>query len=566
MSNASDPLVPRAKSHIAVRIKAGSGVTYHVWTQAATLCATCVQERVTARPERRTRKGALGLRRGTLRSWSVVLSVSGEVTTRRRRAADRVGPGHAVWTAGVAAVFGGCISLPLIVLAEVERGPATEFRGVLLVALAAALSGAYPSCPRPTGPPWRYRSLRAAHLASPAVVSVVLVVAITRWVPDASGGVGVAIAAALGAVVGRMVRSLHQHLADSMDVWADELVARFYPAYLAGFALMISATLLAQAPNIDPRTGIAPPPLPAVALSLTVAGYVLAGLATLACVRYARLRAQWRKRAANVTRCHPTRWSKLTLGLVGASGAASLLLGVVLLGGVFSPLFQLMESALAVVLSAPLWLLRGFALTLAPPGKPIPEKRIADGQVDRDRSGQQGQPHPGSINTGLLLLDLAIVALGFAILLWFNRHRLAAVWHWCELQTRCLLRRLGGGRDRGLGWALSRRRIAEGTSPLHRMLAGLGRPLPPRERVLLTYRRLLHAAERSQVGRSCAATPREFGRGLTTQLTGVEGDIDALTEAFVEARYSRHAIAPTTADRVHEGWRRIRHALGQLRR
>jgi hypothetical protein len=38
-------------------------------------------------------------------------------------------------------------------------------------------------------------------------------------------------------------------------------------------------------------------------------------------------------------------------------------------------------------------------------------------------------------------------------------------------------------------------------------------------------------------------------------------DIDSLTEAFVEARYSRHAVDARMADMVKATWQRIRRAL-----
>jgi len=42
--------------------------------------------------------------------------------------------------------------------------------------------------------------------------------------------------------------------------------------------------------------------------------------------------------------------------------------------------------------------------------------------------------------------------------------------------------------------------------------------------------------------------------------------VEALTDAFVETRYSAHAVAPEVAERARVHWQQVRAALRALRR
>jgi hypothetical protein len=56
-------------------------------------------------------------------------------------------------------------------------------------------------------------------------------------------------------------------------------------------------------------------------------------------------------------------------------------------------------------------------------------------------------------------------------------------------------------------------------------------------------------------------TPAEFAATLDRALPDAEPDIDALTAAFVEARYSRHPVEPERANLVKATWERLRKAF-----
>jgi len=62
------------------------------------------------------------------------------------------------------------------------------------------------------------------------------------------------------------------------------------------------------------------------------------------------------------------------------------------------------------------------------------------------------------------------------------------------------------------------------------------------------------------------ATPREYERTLATHLSEAQAETNQLTQAFVEARYSRQAIGGDQARRVRAYWERVRAALQARRR
>jgi hypothetical protein len=82
--------------------------------------------------------------------------------------------------------------------------------------------------------------------------------------------------------------------------------------------------------------------------------------------------------------------------------------------------------------------------------------------------------------------------------------------------------------------------------------------LSPREQVRAYYLGVLNRATSRGLGRKRAQTPYEYADQLGHQSPIVHSDMDALTDLFVEARYSDTDIAPADAERAREASRRIR--------
>jgi hypothetical protein len=79
-----------------------------------------------------------------------------------------------------------------------------------------------------------------------------------------------------------------------------------------------------------------------------------------------------------------------------------------------------------------------------------------------------------------------------------------------------------------------------------------------RGRVLYTYRELLRRARRAGVPRGRAQTPRVYGVRLKQEWPESCDQVDLLTDAFVEARYSRHRIGAEVVRRVQASWQQFR--------
>lgn len=87
------------------------------------------------------------------------------------------------------------------------------------------------------------------------------------------------------------------------------------------------------------------------------------------------------------------------------------------------------------------------------------------------------------------------------------------------------------------------------------------RPSTPREQVRFDYRRMLHQAARRGLPRRESQSPAQYADLLHGELPDHGDQVDELTQLFVEARYSHHAIDGATSMRSKEVSRTLRRAL-----
>ena len=92
------------------------------------------------------------------------------------------------------------------------------------------------------------------------------------------------------------------------------------------------------------------------------------------------------------------------------------------------------------------------------------------------------------------------------------------------------------------------------------------RRLSPREKVIFFYLALVRRAKEAGLPRQEDQTPYEYARSLTSSLKEEADNVDAMTEAFIEARYSRHVIPARSAKETESIWERIRKTLRKVRR
>jgi hypothetical protein len=82
-----------------------------------------------------------------------------------------------------------------------------------------------------------------------------------------------------------------------------------------------------------------------------------------------------------------------------------------------------------------------------------------------------------------------------------------------------------------------------------------------RERVFHYYWSILRRAKDSGIPRHPSQTPYEYGDTLNLSLVEAREEMDRVTGAFVEARYSLRQVEPKQADRVRAAWQRVMEAL-----
>ncbi len=92
------------------------------------------------------------------------------------------------------------------------------------------------------------------------------------------------------------------------------------------------------------------------------------------------------------------------------------------------------------------------------------------------------------------------------------------------------------------------------------------RRLSPRQKVIFYYLALVRRAREAGLPRQDGETPYEYAHSLTSSLKEEEENVNAMTESFIEARYSRHDIPVKTARQAESIWKTIRHVLQNMRR
>jgi hypothetical protein len=91
------------------------------------------------------------------------------------------------------------------------------------------------------------------------------------------------------------------------------------------------------------------------------------------------------------------------------------------------------------------------------------------------------------------------------------------------------------------------------------------RRLAPRELVRYFYLSTVRRAAQAGQPRQQGQTPYEYETALGAKFAELEPDLHGLTEAFVEARYSRRPVEPDEVKAVKPLWQRIKAALRRRR-
>ncbi len=131
-------------------------------------------------------------------------------------------------------------------------------------------------------------------------------------------------------------------------------------------------------------------------------------------------------------------------------------------------------------------------------------------------------------------------------------------WHWIRARFAGAKRGISKMVETGRERLRARRGLGAGASKGRHLNL---RRLNARQKVYFFYLALVRRGGERGLPRSPSQTPSEYAATLDDALPAADEDIDSLTDAFVEARYSRHPIQSEEANRVRTTWERIRKVM-----
>jgi hypothetical protein len=313
-------------------------------------------------------------------------------------------------------------------------------------------------------------------------------------------------------------------------------------------------------------------------VGLAVIGYAIGGLVAVGRIRLASLQARWTDQGIDVSPEVGRRFGVATALLIGAATVAALALPTPTGIGI-------VEVAVAIAVGVGTLFSRIFAPGEAPDG-PIFEFDPEDPFFDPFPEAEDGVGSrelidpvfemPAWIGDVWQVLAWAFAA---AVVIWLvatylrerpdllARLRLPALGHTIR-RLGALLRRFFAMRWLRRVWAdagdllspARRRRRRPDREPTRSSAPRLPSG-GPRQELLMAYLEIIETAERRGHPRVASETPYEYEETLGRRLHAAHLELDRLTEAFVDARYSIHIVDEARATRARRDAEQVLAAL-----
>jgi hypothetical protein len=306
--------------------------------------------------------------------------------------------------------------------------------------------------------------------------------------------------------------------------------------------------------------------------------YFMFALALLSQSQFVELHTNWSIQRIPITREVARRWALYSLAFLLLMGSlvsflpTSYSLGVLnVLGSVlnigFGILFYIVQTVVGVVLF--LFSLPFMLLGQESPIQRSPIARLPEAFVPTETAVS---PVWWEASKAVIFWIMLGGILLFSLVIYLRQHKelldelknirgwrfLAQFWNWLTGTFGKLKTSLGQVVEAGQKRLRARR--ANTADWLNAGFLNLRR-LDPRQKVYFYYLALLRRSGETGLPRRPAQTPSEFATALESALPTAEPDIDALTEAFIEARYTPRPVEPEKAKRVKEYWEHIRKVL-----
>lgn len=303
--------------------------------------------------------------------------------------------------------------------------------------------------------------------------------------------------------------------------------------------------------------------------------YFLAGLWLISWARYKAYQRRWLMGGVRLQSHLESRWQRSGLTLLGLIGLASAFLPI---GSTFAivRLISLIFSLTVAFFNTLLALLAYFLAWLASilpfsAGVDTPPLEATPLSTPPPAGSELAVPNIPAQFFGGLVFWLVLLAITLVAVVLFIRERGYRLpwpewWAWLQallLAVRNWFRRVRGGATR-LARRLTRTGDAAESEAVRPWRLVRFNQLSPRDQVRYFYVSIVQRAGRQGVVRGRAQTPLEYIGALQSQWPEAGADVEALTQAFVHARYSRRPLAPADVGPIRAIWRRVRVALRKV--
>jgi len=365
-------------------------------------------------------------------------------------------------------------------------------------------------------------------------------------------------------------------------------IDRITNRFLVGGIVLLVAAGFAHLEDISDLLDIDRPSVQGLVFNALI--YFAVGLAMLGQMQFTRLHKAWQRQQVWVSDDLGSHWVRYSLFFVGL---AALLAFILPTGFASSPL-QVAADALAVMgqlvyfvfavlvalISLPFSLLWWLLSLLFSEGQDRPHPELGLPALD-----PPPDPGRGDIASWLeLARSLAfwvVLLVGlFFVIHGYLRDRPELREAFISMRPVRALRRGWATLSRWLGqWFSHLRQAVNERAPrwvprkFSRDSLALPKPfrffrlgaLSPRERVLYYYLSIVRRAGKQGFPRRAHQTPHEYSSALKPHLPQAQEDMETLTHAFLEARYSQRAIEPDQDLNVRTNWERVKAALRALK-
>ena len=316
-----------------------------------------------------------------------------------------------------------------------------------------------------------------------------------------------------------------------------------------------------------------------------VMAYFILSLLLLSLTHLARQRATWAWERVSIHKKVTKWWLIYSLIFLLVIAVVAFLLPTSYTTGLFPTikfvilfLIQLLYALVLLILT-PFLYLYSWLLSLFNTESPVEPPEMLERVTFPEPPTPANAIYPAwfEIFKSILFWGLFLGIIGIAFYLYISQNRelmeklrrmpvfkwLASVWDWIVVRVRSGAERLPEVLRSGVKWVRSLAPVVR-VQEYWRFINP--RMLSPRQRIQFFYLVFLRRAGEVGLGREKYQTPYEYSEDVSVDLPPAQEEIDDLTKAFVEARYSQHDFTEDKALIAAQEWQKIRKAIQEKKK